>query len=486
MPGSDQLGGAILFVDRKGSIVDTNERCQFVFGDVVDDLENHTLESLSQAGLFDAPARDRWQDAIETVLATDSEARTEVLRLQPPHSQQGLVYELTVTPVDAETVECSLWRVGTGRRYAETITALHEATRELMTASDIEDVLRRTAQAATDVLGFPGTGVRRYDPDTELLHHVSFGGRVDDVTSRPAYDVENSPHGRAIQRGETVIDDIEDDDPYDRDVFTQTMYIPVGKVGLLSVGTIDEPFTETDVRLAEILAENATAAITVVETTTSLRRERERLELMRQIFARILRHNIRNDMNIIEGYADMLLDHVNESHAEYVENIKTSADQVATLSEKARDLERILDDSHARQPLTLDTVLRRTAASVTREYPDVDIRLRSADISDVYAHGAFEIAVENLLENACQQEETTRVGVYATENEETVTVTIEDDGPGIPEMEVEVLDEQYETALEHGSGLGLWIVNWIVEESDGMLEFEVSDGTRVSITLEAL
>jgi signal transduction histidine kinase len=67
--------------------------------------------------------------------------------------------------------------------------------------------------------------------------------------------------------------------------------------------------------------------------------------------------------------------------------------------------------------------------------------------------------------------------------EGTVTVTVEDDGPGIPAEEVEVLDREVETALQHGSGLGLWIVKWVIERSDASIAFDATDGTRVDITI---
>jgi signal transduction histidine kinase len=39
-------------------------------------------------------------------------------------------------------------------------------------------------------------------------------------------------------------------------------------------------------------------------------------------------------------------------------------------------------------------------------------------------------------------------------------LTVADDGPGIPDHEVTAVESGRETALEHGSGLGLWVVEW--------------------------
>jgi signal transduction histidine kinase len=65
----------------------------------------------------------------------------------------------------------------------------------------------------------------------------------------------------------------------------------------------------------------------------------------------------------------------------------------------------------------------------------------------------------------------------------TVTFEIADSGPGIPEYELDVLDAR-ESSLEHGSGLGLFVVNWGVSTLGGDVAFDATDdGTRVLVTL---
>jgi len=50
-----------------------------------------------------------------------------------------------------------------------------------------------------------------------------------------------------------------------------------------------------------------------------------------------------------------------------------------------------------------------------------------------------------------------------------------------------VLTEGEETDLEHSSGLGLWLVYWFVEQSDGRLSFAENDprGTVARIDLQS-
>jgi signal transduction histidine kinase len=97
-------------------------------------------------------------------------------------------------------------------------------------------------------------------------------------------------------------------------------------------------------------------------------------------------------------------------------------------------------------------------------------------------------AVGNLLNNAIEHNDaerpSVRVSVEPTDGDgRYVRIRVADNGPGIPEAEREVLREGTETPLEHGSGLGLWIVYWIATMSGGDITFEENDGRGSVVTL---
>ncbi|OYR71958.1 hypothetical protein DJ78_03990 [Halorubrum ezzemoulense] len=64
-------------------------------------------------------------------------------------------------------------------------------------------------------------------------------------------------------------------------------------------------------------------------------------------------------------------------------------------------------------------------------------------------------------------------------------VRVEVRNPGsIPDHELRCFRERGETPLAHGSGLGLWLVRWIVESAHGTVEFANDDDrTRVRFDL---
>jgi len=481
----DSVSGAGLLVDREYAIRDGNERCVVVFEEPLAWLRGQSLQTLADRGICEPGCIERWKRAVDQITSGAADEVTDQVTLQPSDDGDEYVYTLTVRPAttDGVTAVCSLQSAGTQRGYEETLTALHAATRELLTADSVEEVLHETAVAASEVLGFPGTGVRRYNPEAGTLEHISLGARVEDIEDRPTYSVENSPHGTALTAQETLIEDIDDEDAYDREVFSQTMYVPIGTEGLLSVGRLGGSFDDSDVQFAEVLAENAAAAIRVIQTTETLRQERQQLELLRQILSRVLRHNIRNDMSVIKSSAEVIDEQTGGQTDEYLTQIHESVENVTSLSKKARQIGQIIDKPDATRVIDLSDMFDHVIDQMTLEYPDLTVETDIDRPCRVVAHTALGLAVRNLLENTAEHTECGPVTaqITTTVDSETVTVVVEDDGPGIPPDEIEVLEMEAETALHHGSGLGLWIVKWVVEQSDGTIEFRSQDGACIEL-----
>ncbi|WP_435317622.1 sensor histidine kinase [Haloarchaeobius sp. TZWSO28] len=332
----------------------------------------------------------------------------------------------------------------------ESLDELHAATRRLLRAEGTEAILTVAGEAANDVLGFPGSGVRAYDPETETLRHVALGGRVGGIESRPSYDVADSPHGRAFQRGETVVEDIPDDDRFDRDSFVQTMYVPLGDHGLLSVGKTDGPFTEREVALAEILAGNTTAVLDRADQRQQLETERERLDE----FSSVVAHDLKNPLGAVRGFLDLIED---TGETRYVSDARNGLDR----------MERLIDEllSLARDGRTVDDLTTVGLADVAQdawETAETDsLSLHVGDDVDVQADDArLERLLENLFANAATHADgATTVTVGTLSN----GFYVEDDGAGIPSAEQATVFETGYTTAPRGTGFGLAIVERIAD-----------------------
>ena len=101
--------------------------------------------------------------------------------------------------------------------------------------------------------------------------------------------------------------------------------------------------------------------------------------------------------------------------------------------------------------------------------------------------GQFQQVFYNLLRNAFQaiggKEGVIRISAHANDFE--ATISIEDNGTGIPPEQMGSLFEPYRTTKQSGTGLGLLIVRRVVREHGGEIEIqsEPGSGTRILIHL---
>jgi signal transduction histidine kinase len=219
----------------------------------------------------------------------------------------------------------------------------------------------------------------------------------------------------------------------------------------------------------------------------AIREREQRLSVLN----RVLRHNLRNDMNVIVGYAQLIDEQVtDDTLSRASETILSKGQHLVDLSEKARWVDTSLDDQLSRQPLDAVTLAEDAVDTVSEEHPAADIRLSTPRGATLLAVPGVRAALVNVVENACVHDDSSEptVKVTVTVDDDTVRVAVADTGPGIPAHEREVLRADSETALDHGSGLGMWVVNWLVQQSDGELTFDENSprGSIVTLAFEAV
>jgi two-component system nitrogen regulation sensor histidine kinase NtrY len=88
--------------------------------------------------------------------------------------------------------------------------------------------------------------------------------------------------------------------------------------------------------------------------------------------------------------------------------------------------------------------------------------------------GLLRQAITNLLQNANDSLRehnvvTPQINISLAYNDGEISVTIKDNGPGFPDMNLDDLLEPYVTTRDKGTGLGLAIVSKIVQDHNGML-----------------
>jgi PAS domain S-box-containing protein len=208
---------------------------------------------------------------------------------------------------------------------------------------------------------------------------------------------------------------------------------------------------------------------------------RRRVQQLR-VLDRLLRHNLRNDMTVVLGHADTLLDHEDPSVAERAARIRETGNELLETADKERDIVQVL--SAAGDPVSLDlcTVVRDAVAVVGERHPDADVVVDAPDHLRVRACEDLDLAVVELVENAVEHAacDAPTVRVRVARAGDAGTLSVANAGDPISQFEFPDASPRDAEPLTHGTGLGLWLAYWVVDLSDGHLDFETNaDGENV-------
>jgi len=207
------------------------------------------------------------------------------------------------------------------------------------------------------------------------------------------------------------------------------------------------------------------------------------------VLNRVLRHNLRNAMTVVVGNADRIAERTDD------ETTRTEADRIRRRGESLLELAdhaRAIESSLGARPEETATrpagaVLEDVATTLREEFPRADVRATGPEEPVAVPDGdLLLVALDELARNAITHNDapTPAVEIDATVEDGTVTFTVADDGPGMPAVERRVLADSFvETPTQHGAGLGLWLVTWLVHWADGEIAVAVDDGTTVTVAV---
>jgi PAS domain S-box-containing protein len=170
------------------------------------------------------------------------------------------------------------------------------------------------------------------------------------------------------------------------------------------------------------------------QDVTAERQRKQRLGVLN----RILRHNLRNDLSVVINYAEIIEARSDGDTAEYAGTIERTSADLVELGEKARRASAALDGSRDLRSFVVADVLADIAADLEEEYPSGTVACDvPSDLRIVADPRLFALVVRSLVENG----------------------------------------------LEHGSGIGLWLVSWGTTALGGDVSFETPEGEGTQVTL---
>lgn len=227
----------------------------------------------------------------------------------------------------------------------------------------------------------------------------------------------------------------------------------------------------------------------VLQDITGERRRQERLTVLN----RVLRHNLRNDMTVVDGFAEQIAETTTDERIEsWAEAIGDAGGDLLSIGESVRAFERAGGDDPTPEVLDVQEFIATVVSAAQQSYPDaiIEEELAVPEGSTIETDpGVLRVVLEHLIENAIEHDpsETPHVRVSAQRRGEPLVVAVSDSGPGIPETELGPIRSGTESDLDHGSGIGLWIVRWGVDALGGELSFDVTtSGTTVEVALRGI
>lgn len=251
--------------------------------------------------------------------------------------------------------------------------------------------------------------------------------------------------------------------------------------------------------------------ILVSTDVTTLKQQQERLRealtaaeeanAHRAAFMAQMSHELRTPMNAILGFAEVIESQLHgpvgdSRYLEYVEHIRDSGQHLLGLINDLLDIARIeAGEFHLREEaLELPAMIAEAAELMT---PLADRK----QLAVTLPHGprawlladrrALRQVLMNLLSNAVKfSPQGGRIAIEMEVGADGLTITVADNGPGIPADQIEVVWQPFAQVEDRllsrpmlGTGLGLSVVRNLMEMHQGSADLtsEVDVGTRVSV-----
>jgi PAS domain S-box-containing protein len=441
----EESDDVVTIVDPDGTVAYASGSANRVLGRDPDDFIGENL--------FDYLHPDSQGRAMEAFFACveDSEEVTTEFRFDSPDSGWINVEGRCRNMLDDDAIDGMLV-------YLRDVTAVRERN-------------RRFKSIFNSTFGFTGL----LDPDGTVIElndaALEFGGMERDaIIGNPFFDTPWWTHSEALR------DDVRD--AIGRAAggeFVRHEMEARGVDGLAQIDFSLKPVTDQDGDVSLLVVE--------ARNITALQQHKRHLEVMQ----RVMRHNMRNDLSKMRGWTEIMCKEPDaEKRAEQFETVTQIFDKWTAMTEKMQEIRTVLESQQGREARQeAEALVEDAVAPVCEEYAGRTV------VTDVPETGpqipaTLQDVIHELVENAAKASADTIEVEVDRSADGWIDVFVRDDGLGMPDIEADVLEAGEETPLNHGKGLGLWMVRMIVTQAGGDVSVEsTGDGTKVWLRLPA-
>lgn len=446
-----------------------------------------------------------WDVTTDEVIYNDHWA--EMLGYEPAEIESRLeAWESRVHPDDRDRVKAALEEHMAGETdYYETEHRLRTADGEWKWVRDVGTVIAWTADGAPRrAIGIHIDIDQQKRRERELkrrslfLEHSFDQTLLLDASGRVQYQSGHSAEAYPVSfpqlRGENPLSYIHPDDV---DVVGHQLETLLDSPGHTDTATFRVQASNGEWRWVEARAHNflnkpmiAGVLVTVRDVTQRKQYER-RLESQRddlQILNQIVRHDIRNHLQLVIAYADQLADRMEDS-GDQIQALLNAAYAATSLTRSAREVtEAMLQSDAELESVAIRPVLETQVENIQARYDNAVVRFDGTVPNvTVRADGMLGSVFRNLITNAIQHndKELPRVTLSVRPTAEMVRISVKDNGPGIPEAERERLFAEGAQGLDsEGTGLGLYLVKMLVDRYRGEVTVDNREPEGAIFTVE--
>jgi signal transduction histidine kinase len=211
-----------------------------------------------------------------------------------------------------------------------------------------------------------------------------------------------------------------------------------------------------------------------------LRQQTHRLEVLN----RLLRHEVLNAVTVIRGYATLDAD----EHPGTGAVIERRSATIARTIEEVKYLTRSASGTGTAGAVAVDSCLAESVETVRDRHPDARISIDLGSVlptvrADDRLPRVFVHLLENAVVHADAVDPLVEVSVSTTPTE--VSVSVSDEGPGLPERQQTLVEAGVIGEFDDpSSGFGLNVVRLLVESYAGAVDVDVEEGgTTITVTL---
>ncbi len=374
--------------------------------------------------------------------------------------------------------------------FTSQVADLNKYGQALNNCESVEEVVSLSLEAVSLLFGFPYTTfVEVRDGDLRVVHSTYPAVSAGDEPLAVAYE--------AFESGETTVRSGEAAGEAE-DGVGATVAVPAtiasDVVAIIVTRSVEtQEFGDEVVRPLEILSTHAATAIGNIRSRERLERARRDLEKrkeMVEMYDRLLRHDLGNDLQVISAFSDEIAQNVDGEWGDYAERVHRTAEGAMDLIRRVGDLVSTLERQDEPTPRSLSAILSAVVADTRDQYETLTVEF-DPEAFDVRVYGGdlLDSVFTNVLTNAAVHNEgAVNVRIRRGDARDgRVTVSIADDGRGVPD---DVSDRLFEMGVKSedsdGTGFGLGFAKALTESYGGDIDVTESDrgGADFRITLD--